>query len=193
MDDDQARQCVHDSLKGHTNRQKECFGKLVEAYQKPIFNLALRMTGSMEDAADLTQETFVRAWLNLDKYDPERSFFTWLYTLALNVIRNHLKKAGRTGILMPLDPKRHPVDDTQCVDPVRALGAKQAGLDVLARLRRLPLEQSEALLLRFFQDVSFKDMAAMLNVSVSAAKMRVRRGLEALRQGRGKRAEEDEG
>ncbi|PTN37529.1 RNA polymerase subunit sigma-24 [Desulfonatronum sp. SC1] len=181
MDDEQTRECVRGALRG----DRQAFGDLVGACQTPVYNLALRMTGSPEDAADLTQEAFVRAWLNLEKYDLRHSFRTWLYTLALNVIRNHLKKAGRAGVIMPLDPERHPADETPGADPVRALAAKQAGLDVLARLRHLPLEQSEALLLRFFQDVSFKDMAEILNVSESAAKMRVRRGLEALRRGEG--------
>jgi RNA polymerase sigma factor (sigma-70 family) len=68
------------------------FAELVEEFERPVFSLALRMTGSPSDAEDLSQEIFVRAWLNLDKYEPQKKFFTWLYTLALNVIRNHLKK-----------------------------------------------------------------------------------------------------
>ncbi len=64
----------------------------IEAYNGPIFNLAYRMTGSREDADDLTQETFIRAYQNLRRYDRSKKFFTWLYTIGINLIRNHLKK-----------------------------------------------------------------------------------------------------
>ena len=75
--------------------ERAAFAGLVDAYAKPIFNLAFRMTGSRQDADDLAQETFLRAFEQLSRFDPERSFYTWIYTIGLNLIRNHLKKHGR--------------------------------------------------------------------------------------------------
>ena len=68
---------------------------LIEAYKGPVFNLAFRMTGSYQDADDLTQEIFIRAYQKLQKFDQDKKFFTWLYTLGINLIRNHLKKKAR--------------------------------------------------------------------------------------------------
>src|SRR5450759_237698 len=71
---------------------RQAYALLVEEYKSHIYNLAYRMTGNSEDADDLTQETFIRAYQHLWRYDPSKKFFTWLYTLALNLIRNHFKK-----------------------------------------------------------------------------------------------------
>lgn len=177
MENHRALTLVRETLHGQTNR----FAELVKGFEGPVYNLALRMTGSPADAADLTQETFLRAWLNLDKYDQERKFFTWLYTLALNLIRNHLRKAARLGPTAGVLPDRPPVEEAVAANPVQALDARRQGRDIQAVLQRLPLEQREALLLRFFQDVSFEDIAVILGVGVSCAKMRVRRGLVAMR------------
>ncbi|SDB34302.1 RNA polymerase sigma-70 factor, ECF subfamily [Desulfonatronum thiosulfatophilum] len=178
MEDKVAKALVREVLQGQT----PCFAELVKGFESPVYNLALRMTGSPADAADLSQETFVRAWLHLDKYDLERKFFTWLYTLSLNLIRNHLAKTGRAVLSGQPHPDRELVEEARNANPAQSLAAKQDGLKVQDMLQRLPLEQREALLLRFFQDVSFKDMAVILGVTTSAAKMRVRRGLETMRR-----------
>jgi len=75
--------------------EREAFAALVDAYKGAIFNLAFRMTNSYQDADDLSQETFIRAYRNLRQFDPRKRFFTWIYTIGLNLIRNHLKKHGR--------------------------------------------------------------------------------------------------
>ena len=74
--------------------EQTAFAVLVDAYAKPIFNLAFRMTGNHQDADDLAQETFLRAYQKLNRFDSEKKFFTWLYTIALNIIRNHLKSSA---------------------------------------------------------------------------------------------------
>jgi RNA polymerase sigma-70 factor, ECF subfamily len=180
MDPDAIAILVRDVLDG----QKERFGKLIEAFDKPIYNLALRMTGSTADAADLTQEIFVRAWIHLDRYDPRRPFHTWLYTLAINLIRNHLRRSKKIRTAMD-DPGRPRPERAgtpgPAPDPAEALADKQAEHRIRAMLLRLPADQREALLLRFFSDLRYGEMADVLGVSQSAAKMRVSRGLERLR------------
>lgn len=180
MDDDLAGTLVRDTLLGQTSR----FAELVRGFESPVYNLALRMTGSAADAADLTQETFLRAWLNLDKYNQQHKFFTWLYTLALNLIRNHLKKTSRHGLMLSAlaFPDQLPAEEAPAANPAAALATKQKGRAIQDLLFHLPVEQREALLLRFFQDMSFAELATILGVSQSAAKMRVRRGLAALRE-----------
>lgn len=178
MDNELAKNLIREILGGQTGR----FAELVEWFKTPIYTLALRMTGSATDAQDLTQEIFIRAWLNLDKYDQRYKFFTWLYTLALNLIRNHLKKTSRQTPVAAAFPEQLLPDKTADADPAQSLAAREERREINNKLLRLPAEQREALLLRFFQDVSFEDMAAIMWVGVSAAKMRVGRGLVALRK-----------
>jgi len=71
---------------------REAFAVLVDAYKGPVFSLAFRMTGSAQDADDLTQESFLRAFQSLGRFRAGERFFPWLYTVSLNVIRNHLRK-----------------------------------------------------------------------------------------------------
>ncbi len=160
--------------------ERAAFAVLVDAYAKPIFNLAFRMTGNRQDADDLAQETFLRAYRKLKRFDPEKKFFTWLYTIALNIIRNHLKSSReRTARIAEMD---HPPSDP--VDPANpeglCLDREKAQLLEIC-LQKLPSELKEAVVLRYYQDLSFDEIATITDVSVSAVKMRAYRGLERLR------------
>jgi RNA polymerase sigma-70 factor (ECF subfamily) len=160
--------------------ERAAFAVLVDAYAKPIFNLAFRMTGNRQDADDLAQETFLRAYRKLKRFDPEKKFFTWLYTIALNIIRNHLKSSPeRTARIAEMN---HPPSDP--VDPANPEGLfldreKAQLLEIC--LQKLPSELKEAVVLRYYQDLSFDEIATITDASVSAVKMRTYRGLERLR------------
>ena len=73
----------------------EAFEQLVLQYQNPIYNLCLRITGNPEDAADMTQESFLKAWRNLESFHFEAAFSTWLYRLASNTCLDFLRSAKR--------------------------------------------------------------------------------------------------
>lgn len=158
--------------------ERDAYAALVDRYKGPIFNLAYRMTGSRQDADDLTQDTFIRAYAALRSFKKGSKFFTWLYTISLNLVRNHLKK----GIpLQTLEsdcqvPSREEAHNPEgCAirqDEVRALDAS---------LYRLPEALREAVVLRFYQGLSFEDIAEVSGGSLSGAKMNVYRGLEKLR------------
>ena len=92
MDQKADAEIVANVLKGDV----QSYALLIEAYKGPVFNLAFRMTGSYSDADDLTQEIFIRAYQKLHQFDQDKKYFTWLYTLGINLIRNHLKKKQRT-------------------------------------------------------------------------------------------------
>jgi len=178
MDSAREKEIVRRVLEGDTN----AFALLVDAYRNPIFQLAFRMTGSLADADDLAQEAFVRAFRNLHRYDPERSFFTWLYTVALNGIRNHLKKRKReergSGPSVDLQPEHEGV----APDVEERLDQAREAQRLERALARLPAEQREALVLRYYMGLSLEETAAVTDVSLSAAKMRIYRGLDRLKQ-----------
>ena len=165
---------VYEILSGDVN----AYALLVKRYQKPIFNLMLRMTGSEQDAVDLTQETFVRAYEKLEKFNPSAPFFPWLYTMGLNLARDFLRRAKRSPIDSYESENSFSVDSDQEDRLADQIDIQQ----VQEGLQLLPVDYREALLLRFHEGLSVNEVAHALGLSLSGAKMRIHRGLLKLRQ-----------
>ncbi len=160
--------------------EREAYALLVDAYRTQIFNLAYRMTGSYDEAADLAQESFIQAYLNLKKFRQDRRFFPWLHTIALNIIRNHCKKQKRERSLSATPAAQELYTPEEC--PEKILLGDERTQKLVAALQSLPLDQREAVILRFYQALSFEEIAATTGFSLSAVKMRVYRGLENLKK-----------
>jgi len=176
MDDEQEREAIDRVRRG----EREAFAALVNAYAKPIFNLAFRMTGSIESADDLAQASFLRAYQKLNQFDTDKRFFTWLYTIALNIIRNHLKSSPAPAFRIAEinQPSSEPVEPS---NPEGLVLDREKSRLLEICLRELPPELREAVVLRYYQDLSFDEIGAITGASVSAVKMRTYRGLERLR------------
>ena len=178
MDQQIEAEIVARVLKG--DRQE--YALLVEEYKSPIYNLAYRMTGNTEDACDLTQEAFIRAYKYLWRFNPQRKYFTWLYTISLNIIRNHLRK--KREVAAEYEPGSSHLtgqaDDRENPEQLFVRNQQATLLDIC--LKKLPVDLREAIILRFYSDLSFEEAAAISGASVSAIKMRVYRGLEKLKQ-----------
>lgn len=161
--------------------QVRAFGLLVARYQRQVFSLMRRLTGSPEEAADLAQDAFVRAYAGLAGFRPGARFFPWLYTIALNCGRDWARRRRPEQLLDPgqvLEDMPGPTGD----DPALAFGQEVLARAVAAALERLPLESREVLLLRYREEMPMRDIALMFGVSEAAAKMRVSRGLALLRR-----------
>jgi RNA polymerase sigma-70 factor (ECF subfamily) len=171
--------------------EADVYAVLVRRYEKPIFNLMLRMTSSEVDAVDLTQETFVRAYEKLDRFKPSGRFFPWLYTIGLNLARDHLRK---TKAAMSLEKELHGPDNPFHQDSRQEfdLPEKVDVEKVRTALKQLPLEYREAVFLRFHEGMAMKEIAQALEISVSGAKMRLHRGLLKLRHLLQKEGRDDE-
>ncbi|HOO91159.1 MAG TPA: RNA polymerase sigma factor [Syntrophales bacterium] len=170
-----------DIIKSVLGCDRNSYALLVETYKVPIFNLAYRMTGSYEDANDLSQETFVKAFENLERFDQEKKFFVWLYTIGLNIIRNHLKREQKIRSRAFPENDDLPLFDNHS-NPEDALINDQRALQLNRCLHSLADPLKEAVVLRFYQDLSFEEIAEISGLSLSAAKMRAYRGLEKLRR-----------
>ncbi len=158
---------------------RSAYTQVVNRYKGPIFNLALRMTGSYHDADDLTQETFLKAYVALGKFKGERKFFTWLYTISLNLIRNHIRGAKPLSDPMETFCNSEPRCDSENPEGCAIRGEEFRLLDLC--VRKLSPDVREAVILRFHQGLSFEDIAEISGCSLSGAKMKVYRGLEKLR------------
>lgn len=167
--------------------EREAFALLVEAHHPALFHLALVVTGSRDLAEDVVQETFVLGYDRLATWRPERGrLFPWLYVICRNLARRRGKARSRlltgqaTGDQEGQDLET--AADDQGEGPETAVLQGEQGRTLTRCLLRLPLDMREALSLRFLEDMSFNEIAAVLGISAQAAKMRVYRGLEKLRE-----------
>jgi RNA polymerase sigma-70 factor, ECF subfamily len=171
-------------VKAVLSGDRDMYAHLVNRYQRQMYNLAFRMTMNREVAQDLAQETFVRAYANLYRYNLEKSFFTWLYTICINLTRNHLSK--RREILTESGDQSATWEDLNPSQghrsPETAIIEKQDIDGLETALTALPEDLRAAVVLRYMQELPFDIVADTLGVSLSAAKMRVYRGLEKMRE-----------
>jgi RNA polymerase sigma-70 factor (ECF subfamily) len=141
------------------------FEPLVVRYQKALYNLALRMLGDREDARDVTQTAFVKAYEKLATYDPSYRFFSWIYRIVLNECLN-LRQ--RRPFHERLD-ERLPGPDS----PYREAEAHETSERVQTGLLRLPAELREVLVLRHFLELSYGDISAALHLPEKTVKSRL--------------------
>lgn len=164
------------------NGDPESFAPVVRAYTPPLYNLAFKMTGGGERAAEAVQETFFRAYRDLGKYDGRARVLSWLYGICVNVCYDAGKRQKRAR------DREAPIGDGSgegLADPgpsaEETLARRQEEGHLRGCLRRLPETLRAALLLRYQEELPVGEVAAQLKIGVSAAKMRIQRGLEMLR------------
>jgi RNA polymerase sigma-70 factor (ECF subfamily) len=169
-------QRVEEALHGNV----DAFGGLIKKYERPIFNLMARTAGGLEEAADLSQEAFLKAYEKLHTYHGNNQFFSWLYAVSLNLARDFLRKKKRgAGIFRESDGSDR-FREPRVPDALQG-DFEEEMKHIYKTLETLPLDYREALILRYRQDLPVKEVAAGLGISVSGAKMRIHRGLEQLR------------
>ena len=168
------------------------FRELVETYKRPVYALGYRMLGNHDDADDVAQETFVRAWSALERYDPRYSFLGWLRTIATRLALNSIDKRRRRrtegGEAFELAAMAAPAPNP---GPDAELEAQEVGSMLEQALRDLPEEFRLPLLLRSHDELSYAEIAAALAIPVGTVMSRLHRARTLLRQaleGRGVRS-----
>ena len=169
MDENTKAEIVERILGG----DRQAYALFVEEYKTPIYNLAYRMTGNREDAADLTQDIFIRAYTYLWRFNPRKKFFTWLYTIALNTIKNHIKKSKQY-----IKTRSSNFDERQFSENQNSSDAQ----DINIYLSRLDMETRALIIMKYVEELSFEEIAQITGKSVSALKMRIYRGLDRLKR-----------
>jgi len=164
LEQDTERALVNRCLAGDT----AAFEPIVEAYQRVLFNVALRMLGSPEDAGDATQTAFVRAFEHLGDYDPRHKFFTWIYRILMNECLNTRRARRPTE---PLPSEMLPAVDAG--GPVETLVAEDRQRAVEAALANLPPDYREVIVLRHFVELSYEEIAAATGIPVKTVKSRL--------------------
>lgn len=165
----------------------EAFEQLVLQYQTPIYNLCLRITGNPEDAADMTQESFLKAWRSLDSFHFEAAFSTWLYRLASNTCLDFLRSSKRRReISLTVEDEGGEAQLLDLPDPAptpeSTLLASEENAQLSAAMGQLDTEQRRILTLRVVNDLSYTEIAAVLNIKEGTVKSRLARARENLRK-----------
>ncbi len=159
---------------------------IVRQFNRRIYNICYRFTGSGDDAEDLTQEVFIRVYRTLDSYDTSRgSFLTWVTTLTRNMLVDHFRKSKYDRVTDSLDaaPSADPDAPTmgeQLADagptPDQRLHSGETQQLVQEALQKLSPELREAVILRDLQDLDYKEIAEVLKVPEGTVKSRINRG-----------------
>ncbi len=159
------------------------FRELVDATKRPVYALGYRMLGNHDDADDVAQETFVRAWSALERYDPRYSFLGWLRTiatrLALNVIDKRRRRRTEGGETFELAAEASAAPNP---GPDAELEAREMGSVLEQALRELPEEFRRPLLLRTHEELSYAEIAKALAIPVGTVMSRLHRARTLLRQ-----------
>ncbi|MFQ5595216.1 MAG: RNA polymerase sigma factor [Anaerolineae bacterium] len=153
---------------------QQAFARLVEAYQGPVYNLAYRMLGNAGDAEDAAQETFLRAYSHLGSYDLKRKFSSWLLAIASNYCIDQLRRRRINWVSMEDLPPWQPLR-ARTPDPEESAMQWSDGQHIQAMLDTLPPDYRLAVVLRYWYDYSYQDIAAVTNSTVSAVKSRLHR------------------
>lgn len=155
----------------------EAFTELVEAYQGHVYNLCYRMLGDSESAEDAAQETFLRAYQHLHRYDHGRPFATWLLSIAAHYCIDRLRrhKFSFTSIDEEADQGPLELPDEGALDPERSLMQREQQEEMQQALKHLDSVDRAAVVLRYWHDCSEAEIAGTLHLTVSAVKSRLHR------------------
>jgi RNA polymerase sigma-70 factor, ECF subfamily len=169
-------------LKGDQN----AFGEIVELYKDKVFQLCFRMVGNSHEAEDLAQEAFVRAYININSFNQNLKFSTWLYRIATNLCIDRLRKkkpdyfldaeiAGTEGLNMY---SQIPSKTVLPEDEVVSLEIQQ---QIQNEISKLPEKYRAVIVLKYIEELSLNEISSILEIPLGTVKTRIHRGREALR------------
>src|ERR671921_477848 len=163
----------------------DSFNQLVVRWERPIYALAYRVIGREEEARDVAQETFLRAFRALNGFKGQAKFSSWLYRITLNLCRDWMRKERRTPVsqapegidIIELAGEATPHETIE-----QMVGRKELGRAVSKAMAALPEEQRTAIILKEYHGLTFQEIADMLDCPLSTVKTRVYQGLTVLRK-----------
>jgi RNA polymerase sigma-70 factor (ECF subfamily) len=156
----------------------ESFNLLVSRWEKRVYNYLLRITANREDALDLTQDTFLKAYQNLRKLEDLTRFAPWLYRIAHNEAYSMFRKRRPETDVEEIEPES---TDNKITVGGSSVFPIELSLAVTSALDRLSVDQREAVVLKIYQGFKFEEMSEILSCPVSTVKSRLYTALELLK------------
>jgi RNA polymerase sigma-70 factor, ECF subfamily len=161
MDDQYCRALVNKCLNGET----DAFDELVNHHQFAMYNTVFQIVGDGDDARDVTQAAFIKAWENLHTYDTKYRFFSWLYRIMVNEALNMVRSRRVHYELKLVNEQAEPADSELMVS--------EQNSDLSRAIDRLTPEYKAVIVMRHFEDLSYKEMAEVLNIDEKTVKSRL--------------------
>jgi RNA polymerase sigma-70 factor (ECF subfamily) len=156
---------------------REAFSELVGKYQKQVYYLALRFLGDSDEAWDISQEVFLRAYRGIEKFRGGSTFKTWLYTIANNLIKNYYRSMSRRSTV-PLENREIPIEG----DEMENILNKEISEILRNTIKELPYKQRMALTLRVYDGLSHREIGEVLGISEGSVKVNFHHALNSLRK-----------
>jgi RNA polymerase sigma-70 factor (ECF subfamily) len=161
------------------------FDLVVERHGRSVYRLCYRFVGNHEDASDLSQDVFLRAYRGLRSFRGHSSLATWLYRIGVNVCLNRISsKASMEKMTEPIDDRQYA--DERSDSPAERLLRDERGARVRAAIAELPRKQKATLILRIYHEMSHQEIADVLGISVGAVKTNFFHALANLKKGLGR-------
>jgi len=174
---------VEELARSAAGGDEEAFAKLVRLHEKKVYNLALRMCGNAEDAADVAQDAFLSAWKGLPEFRGESGFSTWLYRLTANAAVDLLRRTKKLRGEISLDDEDAGINPAAGTPGLQELAeGTELREAVMAGMAQLSDSHRQALILREMQELSYEEIAAALDVDLGTVKSRISRARSALRK-----------
>jgi RNA polymerase sigma-70 factor (ECF subfamily) len=145
---------------------RQALGELIRDYERPIYNAAYRILGNPDDAADVTQTVFLKAFERLDQYNPEYKFFSWIYRIAVN---ESINQRSRSKNLQTLEDEEFAGSS----NPEDAVDAESLSKIIQAGLMELQEDYRVVVVLRHFSDLTYRDISEVLRIPEKTVKSRL--------------------
>ncbi len=154
----------------------DAWGEIVHRYRGAVYGVALGIVGNSADAEDAAQDAFIRAYENLHRYDRERKFSTWIFTITANLCKNQLRRAKfQTRLDDSVEPNSTGADPEESVARDERRELVQEALAALDEKYRAPM------VLRYYGELDYQDIAEILDLPEGTVKTRIHRAKEALK------------
>jgi RNA polymerase sigma-70 factor, ECF subfamily len=172
-------------IKKYLDGEEGAFGELIGRYLSPVFNFLFRLVGDPAVAQDLSQETFIKAWKNLEKFDADRNFKTWLFAIARNTAYDYFKKKKTIPFSSFIDEKGNNQLENiinENILPDELLMKKNAAEIMEKQLQEIPKRYQVILMLHYKEDFTLQEIAEILKIPYNTVKSQHQRGLMRLKE-----------
>ena len=188
---DLIRSTDHELIAFARSGSEKAYRELLGRFQRPVFSIIYRMIRDREQAEDLAQETFVRVFNNIDRYDPRYKFSSWIFKIATNLTIDHIRRKELDTV--SIDGSRNAVTPDQIEatsitiaspdeNPEELLEAKQLGEEIESAIGKLRPEYRAAILLRHVDGREYQEIAEILSLPLGTVKTYIHRGRNELRE-----------
>jgi len=173
-------------VKSCLHGDRRAYALLVAKYEKPVFNIVYRLTGSIEKARDITQETFLKAYISLRQVRSEFKFSNWLFKIATNLCRDQFKKRKVTTVslnesISVAGNGRNQDTPYNSLNPEEKLTLKEQQEHIQKAINTLPFIYRRVIVLRYIQGLAYKEIADILKMPIERVKVQLHRAHKILR------------